>query len=325
MNSSICMANKKKKYSVTELMSDERFQNYCLQKNKADEEFWKTIILQNWNQRSVFEEAYNAVHTLTNHTIYNEPRQGKVINIKQSPKESNFSKLPWLVSGIAAAFLLLFLGSLSSDDPTYIQVTANVGETKEIILPDSSHVILNSNSILVYEQSMLASREVELVGEGYFKVKTKNDLTPFLVKTQHGNIQVTGTTFNVRARSKSFESTLIEGGITFKREGKNDVILQPGDHLKISDNSLQITSEEVHSKVAWTDGRLYFKQASIKQIVKRIKDEFDLNIIVDNKQLQSKKINANIRTSDPMDLLKSIAAIYDFTVVQETTDKVILK
>jgi len=320
------MSHGKKKYSITELISDERFQNYCLQKNKQDEEYWKSIILQNWNQREVFEQAYISVRALTNENVYStKKKEVKVISINQTPKSSNLRNMFWFINGSVAIVVLFFLIFNLSDKTNYIKISSGIGETKNVILPDSTRIKLNSNSILVYEESMRKTREVQLVGEGYFDVITLPNLAPFIVRTQHGNIEVTGTSFNVRSRKELFESTLIEGGITFKREGKNDVLLLPGDHLNISNNSLQITSEEVDSKIAWKDGRLFFKRASIDEISKRLKDDYGLSVIVENRKLKDKKINANILTSNPMDLLESIAAIYDFSIVKVTKDKVILK
>ncbi len=316
----------KKKYTITELMSDERFQNYCLKKNKVDEEYWTDIILQNWDQKKLFEQAYSAIHSLSDEEVYtSRHKEGKIIRIKERNQQSKYKSSILMAASCAAIFILLYVFTNLPEGPKYRKVTSNFGEIRNVMLPDSSLVTLNSNSVLVFEESMQKSREVQLIGEGYFDVRTNPDLDPFVVNTQHGNIKVTGTIFNVRSRKELFESTLLEGGITFSREGKNDVILSPGDHLKISNNSIQIKSEEVASKIAWREGRLFFKSVSIKEIIKRLQDDYGLKVSVENKDLANKKISANIITQDPIVLLESIAAIYDFSIVRLTKDKVILK
>ncbi|MEM9546161.1 MAG: FecR domain-containing protein [Bacteroidota bacterium] len=320
------MSNGRKKYTVTELMSDESFQNYCLSKNKKDEEYWKSVILKNWNQRNVFEEAYLAVQALSDESIYtSDPKRSKVIRLNQSPSSKKVGWITWIGVSTAAAIALFFIVANYSEQTQYLKIATDFGEKKTFILPDSSIVTLNANSMLVYEETMNHSREVQLVGEGYFEVITKDDLLPFEVQTQHGNIFVTGTIFNVRSRNYLFESTLLEGGITFKRSGKNDVILSPGDHLNISNNSIRITKEDATSKIAWRDNRLYFKEAKIKEIAKRLSDDFGLTVEVGNKRLYDKKISANIVTSDPMVLLESMAVIYDFSIIRVSEDKVLLK
>ena len=63
-------------------------------------------------------------------------------------------------------------------------------------LSDGTEVILNAGSILRYPVNFAGDkREVELVGEAFFKV-AKSD-KPFFVRMGENNIRVYGTRFNV--------------------------------------------------------------------------------------------------------------------------------
>ena len=78
----------------------------------------------------------------------------------------------------------------------FIEIRTNPGMITSTILPDGTHVILNSNSTIVYPSHFdEKSRNVQLNGEAYFEV-TKNSRQPFMVRTpQKAVVKVYGTQF----------------------------------------------------------------------------------------------------------------------------------
>ncbi len=66
-----------------------------------------------------------------------------------------------------------------------------LGSQTKVILPDGSVVCLNSGSVLKYDPAFLRkkSREVYLIGEGYFEVQ-KNPEKPFIVHVDDINVKV---------------------------------------------------------------------------------------------------------------------------------------
>jgi len=78
-------------------------------------------------------------------------------------------------------------------------VIAPKGSNSVSILPDGTKVWLNAGTTLKYTNKFgIKSREVELVGEAYFKVAT-NPEKPFTVITSELKIRALGTAFNVKA------------------------------------------------------------------------------------------------------------------------------
>ena len=68
-----------------------------------------------------------------------------------------------------------------------------------MILSDGTRVWLNADSKLKYPVTFgNDKREVELEGEGYFKV-TKDERKPFRVVVKKQTVEVLGTEFNVDA------------------------------------------------------------------------------------------------------------------------------
>ena len=113
---------------------------------------------------------------------------------------------------VAAVFLMLFtVGSVfyywgSSSVPKQPDVmnrllTAN-GSKGRFVLPDSTVVWLNSNSLLEYPETFSSSaREVSLSGEAYFEVR-RNEKLPFRVQAGEMKVEVLGTRFIVDKRHR---------------------------------------------------------------------------------------------------------------------------
>ena len=80
-------------------------------------------------------------------------------------------------------------------------------------------------------------RIVQIKGEAYFDVAPDSE-HPFIVQTPYTSIQVTGTTFNVRAYpDENIESTtLINGSIKIKSKNE-DFELTPNQHFIFDKNS----------------------------------------------------------------------------------------
>ncbi len=116
------------------------------------------------------------------------------------------------------------------------EVVAKKGARSKMILPDGTHVWLNSDSKIQYDQAFNDTiREVTLDGEAYFDV-ARNPKRPFIVHTSYIDIRVLGTAFNVKsyAQEKTIETTLIHGSVevTKKNEAQlSRIILQPKEKL----------------------------------------------------------------------------------------------
>ena len=183
------------------------------------------------------------------------------------------------ISGIAAAFLMMFLlGGLASyylvgdrgDDTTIASVYAPKGSKAQTVLPDGSEVWLNAGSKLSYNNTSYfrKNREVRLAGEAYFQVVTDRD-RPFVVKVNGLDIKALGTEFNVKAypEEKIVETTLVKGIV--KIEGSDlekriiDITLTPrqkaicytegGFRVSTEQSEQAISAGETGEDTEWDD------------------------------------------------------------------------
>ncbi len=141
----------------------------------------------------------------------------------------------------------------------------------QVILPDGTHVWINSASQLRYPTAFTGSaRMVELVGEAYFEV-AKNAQQPFIVKTVTDQIEVLGTHFNINAYvdEGAVRTTLAEGKVKI-----GQLILRPGQQHQ----SGKLTDADLDQVLAWKNGRMVYHDVAIDGILRAIGRWYDVEI-----------------------------------------------
>lgn len=195
------------------------------------------------------------------------------------------------------------------------------GVKSTLYLPDSSEVILNSDSKLIFPDKFIGdTREVYLNGEAYFKVR-KDSNKPMIVSTNKKfKIQVTGTEFNVKSYDNDDNSitTLYSGSINMitangtKRVHPNEqVSIDSKNHIRV------FQMEDKIAPKAWTEGRLLFDVTPMPEVIKILERWHGVNIIVRDSSILHYKITAEFKSesiSQIMYVIKNCALI-DYTIV----------
>jgi hypothetical protein len=222
---------------------------------------------------------------------------------------------------IAAVILLLLSTSISlyyyylyseiaHDRLVVCQTVAPLGSKTKMILPDSTVVWLNSGSTLKYNNLYgKKNREVLLSGEGYFQV-AKDEDRPFLVHTNHIEIAVLGTVFNVRSYSNepSVEVNLLEGkvDVSIKNSKTTEKLsLRPNEKM-IYDKSLKTMHRyetDAMRSALWVTGKLCFVDASLTEIAKDLERKYDVQIIIDTKKIKDEIFSGSLDLNQPVEKL----------------------
>lgn len=153
----------------------------------------------------------------------------------------------------------------------YNTIESPFGSRAQVILPDSTHVVLNAGSTLRYPVNFLDknSREVLLSGEGFFEVR-ENKHSEFVVRV--GDIEITalGTTFNVKAYPEEaiIEATLVEGLLRINRvdEQKGAVILRPNEKISIVKEEGGILREHAGPASGQRTGPAHLQSIAVKEV-----------------------------------------------------------
>ncbi len=174
---------------------------------------------------------------------------------------------------IAAASTVIYF-SLNQD--TILQIQTIAGSVETFRLPDGTEVILNSNSVISYdESSWLETRTLKLEGEAFFKVPSGS---PFTVETQNGSVRVLGTEFNVKSRADSFDASCFEGRIEVTVEETIEE-LTPGEQIRYS-NETGIESRlfEVSPAPRWTSGIIEIRELPLNMVVQELQAIFGIEL-----------------------------------------------
>ena len=102
--------------------------------------------------------------------------------------------------------------------------------------------------------------------------------------TNFGDVQVKGTSFNVKAFvNEPFETTLVTGHVQIKerKTGKN-ILLQPDFQAKETGNKLAISKVDTDLFTSWKDGKLIFKNENLPTIARKMERWYNVHIQLDD-------------------------------------------
>jgi len=135
---------------------------------------------------------------------------------------------------------------------------------------DGTRVHLNYNTTLKYPPHFTSnSRTVYLDGEAYFEVESDKE-HPFIVKTSHTSIRVTGTSFNVRAYAdEDTESTTLISGTVRINSGNEEFELVPNQHYTYNKNTGTNTVANVNTDLytSWESGSFIFLNVPLENVM----------------------------------------------------------
>ena len=217
-----------------------------------------------------------------------------------SGQESRRIRRRTWIAGVSAAMVLLALVSLLSfrsgrasiqDRMADIVISVPLGARTSTQLPDGTVVWLNAGSRLSYSQNFgINERLIELVGEGYFEV-ARNERLPFSVTTDHLQVRVLGTKFNLRDYPEDADATvsLAEGSVALlvRTAPEEEFRLRPDQRASLDKQTgrLSVENAEAATATQWTDGRLVYDGESLETIVRDLERNYSITITVSDDSL----------------------------------------
>jgi transmembrane sensor len=324
------------RFSAKDFIMDEYFQSWVFSPDRKSESYWQSWLDENPGRRSDVEEARSTLLRLnfSNYTLPAEDVSNLWNKIRQTSGDTSNTLTPHehkrvLWYSIAGAILL---GAVSSffwippDKP--VEYRTAFGETKTIILPDSSTVILNSNSLLRLQSQWksLSTREVWLDGEAFFSVIHKKNNQAFKVMTDENiAIEVLGTTFNVYHRNQT-KIVLNTGRIqlslpTVKADEK--ILMKPGELVEYNEKKYVKRMVDPKMYTSWTQHNLVLDRTSLREMLNIVKDNYGIDVSV-KESLLDQTISGSMPMTDSESLLKQIAKAFQLKLIKED-DRIYLK
>lgn len=210
-------------------------------------------------------------------------------------------------------------------------VTIPKGKQYQIILSDGTKVWLNAASSLKFPASFShGMRKVELKGEGYFEV-AKNKAMPFKVLTDHQEVNVLGTHFNINSYNDepATKTTLLEGSVKIlDLNSRNTKLLKPGEQSSVKVNeSIKIDRVNAENAIAWKSGVFQFQNSDIRNVMRQLSRWYDLDVEFEGVMPDTKlwgEVHRNVSVIKALEFLSYFDLKYKI-INKGATKKIIIK
>lgn len=229
---------------------------------------------------------------------------------------------PWIMrrfvryAAAAAVVIAAVAGAFTIGRQTAVPDTvllAAAGSKGEFILPDSSHVWLNGGSQLRYNASEFTadSRCVSVTGEAYLEV-THDASRPFTVKMPEMDVEVLGTSFDVRdySFSPSKEVVLREGSVKVSgRHIDRPLIMKPDQRLVVDARTGKATLQQARARnyCSWHQQTLRFEGETLGDILVQLGRRYSLDLEVGPGVDTSMHLSLTIYNDDIHEIMKIIS------------------
>ncbi len=255
---------------------------------------------------SEYDTDYDRLFKSIQNVISSQKKSRRVINLRfNTLRIAAILVIAFVLGGTISYFL--FSTELKASK-SFCEVTAPLGSTSEIVLPDNSHIWLNAGSKIRYSTLFnQKDRTLFLEGEGYFKV-AKNKVLPFIVDAFGFEVKAVGTEFNVKAYANdpTIVTTMVEGKVTLQHTAESilaGVYLVPNQKATFFKSKETLTVEVIKkikeskeglnyipehrlvidtkidpkSIISWKDNRLIIEREQLSELAEKIGRKYNYN------------------------------------------------
>ncbi len=207
---------------------------------------------------------------------------------------------------------------LTKDDSVQLQYTAQLDETKEFYLPDSSKVILKDNSSLTVNPDYgKENRQVQLAGLAYFDVQKSPDKA-FIVSLNGAQVEVLGTQFLVDGKAEDLVKVTVESGkvrLSSTEDPDNaSVVLERNQTAELNLHDLSITSSAVSNlnNLYWANKKLTYRQRPLNEVFDELESLFQKSIMYDSTAIDDCQLTAIFRKESFDSIMENLSMSMGF-------------
>lgn len=224
-----------------------------------------------------------------------------------------------VVAAICITAIVTYVVAGSGKGSETILITAK-GSTGQFTLPDGTNVRLNSDTRLIYDpESFMADgkRRVSIEGEAFFDV-TKDAEHPFVVKLTDMEVEVLGTSFDVRNYSFSSkeEVVLLTGKVKVESKGIGEpVTIYPDQRLVFNraNGDCDVQQTAAINYCRWIEPRLKLENEPLGDLLITLSRKYNLELEIAPDVDLTKRISLTLHNDDIEDLMPVIAYLTDLS------------
>jgi ferric-dicitrate binding protein FerR (iron transport regulator) len=328
-----------RKLNISELLQNSSFLKWLQEGQPTDDEQWQSWQAEDADHRALTKEAADIVRGIPFRKQEMDASQSqagwdKIEARIKTEKKPSFVYRRQIMPLVAALFLLVVAGLAINgyvQRSQWIVVKTNFGETRTILLPDSSTVILGAHSELTYDKQLAqkATRKVALKGEAFFKVQHHYRNAPFNVQLSDMEVEVLGTSFNISAYKPNAVVSLVEGSLRLSKKtnertreavSSTSILLEP-DQTAWFDEGAQnfvLAQGKTDYWTSWIDQEWSFGDGiPLSAVLEKIEAIYGLKVVVKDPGVLNEKLAGKVSIESPDILFESLAVLLDLKITRK--------
>ncbi len=193
------------------------------------------------------------------------------------------------------------------------------GQIMQRRLPDGTEVTLDANSKVSWSIAKQdgADREVWLSGEAFFHVHKTPLKSRFIVHTDHFDIQVLGTQFNVINRPAQDNVLLSEGSVMLQTSEGGKLKMVPGDFVQFNGGQLEKQVAREDSLTAWKDHKLKLNNTPLRTLAAIITEQYGVEVRLEEGAKGDQPISGILSNNNLDVLLRALELSEKFDVTRK--------
>lgn len=267
-------------------------------------------------------------------------------------------------AAVAASFTLLAVGiTLFSSQQNQPQVAAQtawqqpqaetvtlldgqyetaIGEQKTVSLPDSSELVLNTNSLVrvLYTNK----QRLLMLEKGELHIQVAHDTErPLSVLAGKKIVQAVGTGFDVHILNEDKVSLMVTDGrvlvgdrqeinpkpnTKIKRLAQNSVSISKGNKIVLGEQKELIepvTSEDINAELSWRQGNIVFRGEPLSEVVQQLGRYSKYSWEIADESIRNTRIAGLFKTGDQNALLQTLSHNFPITYEISSANKIVLR
>lgn len=219
-----------------------------------------------------------------------------------------------LWAACTAVFILLpVLGAIAysymEPETQWMEMKVPHGQIAQILLPDGTVLHLNADSRVIYPSRFDGKERRVFVDGEIFAEVVKNPDIPFVVCAGDVDVQVFGTTFNLKAydSSESVELFLLEGSVRMdveREQRSRQIMLEPGDVVQYDRTSGEVAMRKCNPfqyRGFHEDGAIHFFNLRLSDIASDLERYFDTKVVILDESLAESRYFALFTNNETLD------------------------
>ena len=238
------------------------------------------------------------------------------------------SNRPWMLATAAGLVLVCLLGYqfLGSDARTPDQrLSTTIGERRDAVLEDGSHVILDADTDVGIGFSR-SERTLTLM-RGRVQIDAMPDSArPMVVHAGNGSVRVVGTTFQVQQLDGRVEVGLLHGKVTLATKQGRGETLSEGQKSGYDrqGNIIPIRALSPTDAQAWTRGLLVFSDSPLDTILQEANRYSRVKVRLADPRLASIPISGAFQAGDQQALADALTVGWALEAQRDGAGNIVL-